>query len=82
MVFEDSGQNQDVDLVFAIFRFILSFVCNSTSFSHIQVVLTLITINTLFSDYSFIIYSFGLALSLFSGLYIASLQSLFRPLLL
>ena len=80
MVFEDSSQNQDEDLVFAIFSYILSFVCNSTLFSRIQVVLTLITIKMLFSDYSFIIHSFGLALSLFSGLYIASLQSLFRPL--
>ena len=80
MVFKDSGQNQDDNSVFAIFRYILSFVCNSTSFSHTQVVFTLITIKTLFSDYSFIIHRFGLALSLLSGLYIASLQSSFRAL--
>ena len=48
MVFEDSGQNHDDNLVFVIFTSIFTFVGNSALFSRIQVVFSLITIKTLF----------------------------------
>ena len=41
---------------------------------------TLITIKTLFSDLSDIVYSYCLAFTLFSALYITSLQGIIHPL--